>query len=249
MLAYARTWETPHMSINLIESKRVSQKSVRGTLVSVAIHASVITIAAYATANAGEASTRFVADTVHLVYTANPNAQRQHSAPTPARRAAHSSMLPLPANPPHVLDFPVAIPDLISAAVSTALLDAGALFGASVAGDTAAVSESAAGDGGEPLFASQVEKPALPRSGNPSPRYPPVLESSRVEGSVLAQFVVDTLGRIDMNTFRVVESTNDLFSASLRSTLEKWRFYPAEAGGRKVRQIVQLPLRFVAPRH
>jgi hypothetical protein len=29
--------------------------------------------------------------------------------------------------------------------------------------------------------------------------------------------------------------------------LPKWRFYPAEAAGRKVKQIVQLPLKFVAP--
>ena len=248
MLAYALTWETPHMSINLIESKRVSQKSVRGTLVSIAIHASVITVAAYATANAGEASTHFVADTVHLVYTANPNVESRHSAP--ARRAAHMPMPPLPAKPPHVPEFPVAIPDLISSAAPTdPVVDAGSLFGASVAGDTAAVGESAGGDGGAPLFASQVEKQALPRSGNPSPRYPSVLESSRVEGSVLAQFLVDTLGRVDMNSFRVVESTNDLFSASLRAALEKWRFYPAESGGHKVRQIVQLPLKFVAPQH
>lgn len=246
MLAYALTWETPHMSIKLIESKRVSQKSVRGALVSIAIHASVITVAAYATANAGEASTRFVADTVRLVYTANPTVERRHSAP--ARRGPHLPMPQLPAKPPHVLEFPVVIPDGISSAASTDPgLDAGSLFGSSLAGDTAAVGERAAGDGGEPLFASQVEQPALPRSGNPSPRYPSVLESSRVEGSVLAQFVVDTLGRVDMNTFRVVESTNDLFSASLRATLERWRFYPAEAGGHRVRQIVQLPLKFVAP--
>lgn len=236
------------MSISLIESKRVSQKSVRGTLMSIAIHASVITIAAYATANAGEVSTRFVADTVHLVYTANPNAERRRSAP--ARHAAHSPMPPLPPTAPLVPEFPAAIPDLISSVAPTdPVVNAGSLFGASVAGDTAAVGESAAGDGGEPLFASEVEKPALPRGGNPSPRYPSVLEGSRVEGRVLAQFVVDTLGRVDMTTFRVVESTNELFSESLRSTLAKWRFYPAEAGGHRVRQIVQLPLRFVAPQH
>ncbi len=236
------------MSINLIESKRVSQRSVRGTLVSIAIHASAITVAAYATANAGEASTRFVADTVHLVYTSNPNVERRHAAP--ARRGPHLSMPQLPAKPPLVLEFPVAIPDGISSATSTdPVPDAGSMFGSSVAGDTAAIGVSTTGDGGEPLFASQVEKPALPRSGNPIPRYPALLESSRVEGSVLAQFVVDTMGRIDMNTFRVVESTNALFSASLRATLEKWRFDPAEAGGHRVRQIVQLPLKFVAPQH
>ena len=31
-----------------------------------------------------------------------------------------------------------------------------------------------------------------------------MLESSRIEGTVLAQFVVDTLGRADMRTFRIL---------------------------------------------
>ena len=49
------TWETPRMSINLIESERRSQGSLGGTLVSIALHASLISLAVYATANAGEA--------------------------------------------------------------------------------------------------------------------------------------------------------------------------------------------------
>jgi periplasmic protein TonB len=110
--------------------------------------------------------------------------------------------------------------------------------------------ESGSGvDSGRPWSASQVERPALSRDYNPSPRYPSVLESSRTEGTVLAQFVVDTLGRADMGTFKVLESSNDLFSASVRAAIQQWRFYPAEAGGRKVKQIVQQPLKFVAPHH
>ncbi len=100
---------------------------------------------------------------------------------------------------------------------------------------------------GEPLFASQVETPAFSRDGNPSPQYPSMFESSRVEGHVLAQFVVDTLGKADMSTFKVLDSTHELFSQSLRSALSHWRFYPAQAGGHRVKQIVQLPLKFVAP--
>ena len=100
-----------------------------------------------------------------------------------------------------------------------------------------------------PWLASQVEKPAIPRRRESDAQHTRrLLERSRVEGTVLAQFVVDTLGRADMRTFQVLASTNDLFSESLRAALAKWRFYPAEAGGRKVKQIVQLPLKFVAPR-
>jgi len=109
------------------------------------------------------------------------------------------------------------------------------------------VATSQGSDAGSPMIASQVDKPAVPRDGNPIPKYPSMLESSRIEGSVLVQFVVDTLGRADMSTFAIFESSNDLFAESFKTTLPRWRFYPAEAGGRKVEQVVQLPLKFIAP--
>jgi periplasmic protein TonB len=87
----------------------------------------------------------------------------------------------------------------------------------------------------------------MARDDNPIPNYPSLLESSRIQGTVLVQFVVDTLGRADMQSFKVLQSSNELFVQSLRAALPKWRFYSAEAGGRKVKQIVQLPLKFVAP--
>ena len=61
--------------------------------------------------------------------------------------------------------------------------------------------------------------------------------------------VVDTMGKADMSTYKVLQASNDLFASSLKTTLPQWRFYPAEAGGHKVKQIVQLPLKFVAPNH
>jgi protein TonB len=56
--------------------------------------------------------------------------------------------------------------------------------------------------------------------------------------------VVDTSGRADMNTFKVLKSTNDLFSAAVRSALPRMKFFPAEVGGHKVRQLVQQPFTF-----
>jgi protein TonB len=50
-----------------------------------------------------------------------------------------------------------------------------------------------------------------------------------------------------MATFRILQSSNELFSAALESVIPRWRFLPAEAGGRKVKQVVQVPVRFVAP--
>jgi protein TonB len=71
-----------------------------------------------------------------------------------------------------------------------------------------------------------------------------MLKSANVEGEVLAQFVVDTTGRADMSTFKVLKSTHDLFTQSVRTALQEMRFVPAEIGGRKVMQMVQQPFTF-----
>jgi len=56
LLLVSFAWETPHMSISLIESEHRSQRSLGGTFVSIALHASLITLAVYATASAGVVS-------------------------------------------------------------------------------------------------------------------------------------------------------------------------------------------------
>jgi protein TonB len=240
------TWETPRMSINLIESEQRSQKSLGGTLVSIAVHACLISLAVYATASAVEP--RQTPEEIGIIFT----------PPTPTS-APHTATHPVAARDPHQAPLVPHAPISISTAIPTTLppidishsaIDDSTLFNHGTNGDSGAPGANVAGDGndtGQPLFAAQVEKQASPRSGNPAPRYPSLLESSRVAGNVLVQFVVDTLGIVDMSTFRVLESSNDLFAESTRATLSKWRFYPAEAGGRRVKQIVQLPLRFVAP--
>jgi TonB family protein len=99
-----------------------------------------------------------------------------------------------------------------------------------------------------PYFEFQVEKQASPYSGNPRPLHPDMLRSANIEGEVLAQFVVDTTGRADMTTFKVLKSSHDLFTNAVRSTLPNMRFYPAEIGGRKVKQLVQMPFQFTLTR-
>jgi TonB family protein len=93
-------------------------------------------------------------------------------------------------------------------------------------------------------FEFQVEKQAAVMPGNPAPRYPDMLRSAHVEGEVLAQFVVDTSGQADMSTFKVLKSTHDLFVQSVKAVLPNMKFYPAEVGGRKVKQLVQMPFQF-----
>jgi hypothetical protein len=61
---------------------------------------------------------------------------------------------------------------------------------------------------------------------------------------VQAQFVVNEDGRAEVGTFKVLKSTNELFSAAVRSALPQMRFYAAEVGGHKVKQLVQQSFQF-----
>ena len=96
--------------------------------------------------------------------------------------------------------------------------------------------------------ADQVDVPAAPDSAQPvHPLYPDSLLRARVEGRVLVEFVVDTTGEADMETFGEVLSTHRLFTAAARRAVGYAHFTPALLDGKRVRQVVQLPIVFVAP--
>ena len=71
-----------------------------------------------------------------------------------------------------------------------------------------------------------------------------MLRSANVEGEVLAQFVVDTTGHVDMSSFKVLKTTHDLFTNSVKQSLPNMKFSPAVVGGRKVKQLVQMTFPF-----
>jgi protein TonB len=94
------------------------------------------------------------------------------------------------------------------------------------------------------FFEFQVEKAARPLPGNAAPRYPDALRASGVEGEVLAQFVVDTNGVVDVSTLKVLRSTDSAFTVAVREALPHFRFAPAEVGGRHLKQLMQMPFQF-----
>jgi protein TonB len=94
---------------------------------------------------------------------------------------------------------------------------------------------------------SEVGKPAKPLAGNPSPRFPEHLRLAELKGEVRAEFVVDTTGIPDTTSFKVLESTHGLFTAAVKTVLPSLRFAPAERGGKKVKQLVQMPFKFDTP--
>ena len=93
-------------------------------------------------------------------------------------------------------------------------------------------------------FEYQVEKPARQAPGSVAPHYPDSLKVAKVEGEVVAAFVVDTTSLADTTTLKILKSTHHLFSAAVRDALPRMRFIPAEIRGVKVKQLVQQPFVF-----
>jgi TonB family protein len=96
--------------------------------------------------------------------------------------------------------------------------------------------------------ADQVDQRAmLDPSKHVEVEYPPALFAEHIPGQVIAEFVVDPTGHIELDTFGVVSSTNRLFSEAVRHAIEEMLYKPAQVEGRAVRQLVHQPFKFAPP--
>jgi len=77
--------------------------------------------------------------------------------------------------------------------------------------------------------------------------YPPDLFVAGIGGVVVAEFVVDTTGRVEPETFSVVSSPHLLLSHAVYDAIAPAQFTPASRGGLHVRQVVQMRFRFAPP--
>jgi TonB family protein len=90
----------------------------------------------------------------------------------------------------------------------------------------------------------EVDSAATRDPASAGPVYPDELRVRGVQGQVVVEFAVDTTGHADSTTFRVVQTTHPEFAEAVREALPKMLFTPAVAGGRRVRQLVRLPMKF-----
>jgi protein TonB len=231
------------MFSQLLESNAKKERKTGGTLFSVIVHAVLITAAAYGTMQAREQLEKPKEEKVDFVQVKKdePPPPEPEKAPPPDVAAA-----PPPPKGFQVLTAPVDVPDVIpDIDLTKSVTNEDDFSGKGVQGG---VAKGVVGGTGpvtdQPFFEFQVEKPAIAAPNNPQPRYPEILKSAGVEGEVLVQFVVDTVGRAEMGTFKVLKSSHELFTSSVKSVLPSMRFLPAETGGRKVKMWVQMPFQF-----
>ncbi len=225
------------MLAHLLESKTERNRSVWGALVSTVAHTIAIGVAVFATAQARVDEPR----DVEVVRWMNPPAARPPAAAAPVRSVERPALAALPdlrlleridvVTPP--VDLMPAQPSLNSVPFT-----AGAATSGLTSDHTGRVEIT------EPLSADQVERQVYLRPGSSPPRYPDALRVAGVEGQVVVLFVVNERGRVELASVRFTRSDNALFEAAVRDALGTMQFVAAEVGGRKVRQMVQMPFVF-----
>ena len=219
----------------LLESRFKRERSVGGTIASVTGHTALVAAALYATAQT-HVRARPNDDVVHVAWIPPPEpVPTANSAPTnQSTRIDGRRPILLNIKIPDISVVPIAADPIVARP-----------------GDFARVPTDAVGGAGTPLpspggtfRADQVEKQVAMLPGGNTPRYPDALRIAGVEGQVVAVFVVDDQGRVEPGSISFLRSDNEQFEREVRATLRDMRFAPAEVGGRKVRQLVQMPFVF-----
>jgi periplasmic protein TonB len=82
----------------------------------------------------------------------------------------------------------------------------------------------------------------------PAPRYPALLEALGIEGQVIVEFVIDTTGRVQPPSIRIIESTHTDFEVAARAAVAGAMFRPARLSAHPVRQLTRQSVRFVTTR-
>ena len=78
----------------------------------------------------------------------------------------------------------------------------------------------------------------------PVPAYPPLLRQAGIQGWVTVLAVVDTMGRAEATSLRVVNTPNPGFDRPALDCLRRALFRPGRVHGRAVRVLVSVPVHF-----
>lgn len=225
----------------LLESRPHAERFTGGAIASVAAHAAAIALAVIATAQA-HLESPVPREIIRVDFfapkrttSASPTAQVRPQAPAGVSVPTIDIGRMSPGLPAiDVLKAPSAPIDFAPKPIGSML--------------TPGAGAGEGSESNEPFQADQVERQVSFVAGSGAPRYPDALRSSGVEGKVVAQFVVDESGRAEADSVRFLSSDNQRFEAAVRAALPRMRFTPAEIGGRKVRQLVQMPFVFTIDR-
>ena len=226
---------------NLLESKAKKQRTFGQTLMSVGLHGLIIFAAVKATQSAAESVKDKPIDTT-MVFLKPPEAPPP--PPPPPEQVVVT-------NPPpkgfQTVVAPTDIPkDIPPIDLKQKAFDPKDFTGKGVEGGVATGVVGGTGPvdvKAEVFTEAELDDPVSPIS-IPTPRYPPVLQSAGIAGSVDVQYIVDTTGHAEPSSFKVLKSTHQAFEEPAREAIMKAVFKPAKFRGKLVRQLVQQRISF-----
>ena len=232
--------QVPLIGGRLVESAADPTRRRWPMVISTAIHAALISGAVAAT----------------LV----PKAERQRDAdvpvvtlamlPPPAPTLASDAAGRRPAKGFQVLAAPREVPHTIDAATLPATrlrsedFSGRGILGGLADGIVASRVASAGTSIGDAIDASLADQPPYLLPDQIGPSYPEELRADAPDGLVVVRFIVDTLGRAETPSLRVLQSTDPLFALSVQTALERLRYAPARFGGRRIRVRVEQRFEF-----
>lgn len=232
------------MLTTLIESRPKRNRAGAAGITSLIAHALVIGFAFHATVSADTPAPPI--ETLDRIIFRAPSAPPQTTATVPPSRTGESRSDRRPTFPV-VLHVPNELPDPRPVVVGEEFLSYPGRATTPTGVEGAPYGPGRPG-GGDPLTDRLVDRAARMRAGSPEPRYPAQLRRDQIEGAVRTTFVVDTLGRVEAGSLIVLESAHPLFERAIRDVVDALRFVPAEAGGRRVRQLVEQRFLFTLTR-
>lgn len=99
------------------------------------------------------------------------------------------------------------------------------------------------GSSGKAYSENQVDK-AVELVRASTPRYPDQMRSAGIEGNVTVRYIVDASGKVEPGSIEILDTPNPAFNQAIRTALLNSRYRAAEAGGSKVRQLVEQSFTF-----
>ena len=230
----------------LLESRAPRSRRVGSTIASAIVHAGLIAGAVALTLPGPvDANAIPVAHPRSLVFIAPvqatlPNRASAHVSPRPGTAALPQVALPVivPMTLPSIDIAPVLQPDEVR--IGSGIRSPSPFGGgesSSFGGATGTAVDERLVDRAPRLIGRAIE-----------PRYPAALRNAGVQGRIVVQFIVDTLGRAELGTLQVLDGGHPLFVESIRAALASYHFSAGEAGGHAVRTRVQITFDFTLVR-
>ncbi len=219
----------------LVASAPAKSWSLGGTMFSAVFHGILLYAVVRAGMGGGNGTSKVATDTM-LVFVQPEEQQKAEVRPDPQLPEMASGFMTLVA--------PVNIPTDIPAVNLKEVFDPRDYSGVGKERLPSELLRSGSEVGPGVAYAEAVvdEKPEIISS--PPLHYPDILRQAGLEGAVMVEAIIDTLGRAEPGSVRIIQSASPGFDASAKDVILKSLYRPGRVAGQVVRVLVNVPVNF-----